>query len=171
MPLPMIMTQRLELRPMAMGDADAVTELLNNFAVTKWLAEVPYPYTCEDAVWFIGENLAGRVQSWSIFAGDTLIGNVGGGDAHGYWLGEPYWGKGYGTEAAIAARDFHFTQTAATEMESEYFVGNAASANILTKIGMVPTDTAIVECRARNAKVQAQRMILTRDRWEGLRHG
>lgn len=171
MPVPLIKTQRLELRPMAMSDADAITPLLNNFEVTKWLAEVPYPYTREDAIWFIGENVAGRASSWSIFVDDTLIGNVGGGDAHGYWLGEPFWGNGYGTEAAIAARDFHFEQTTAKDMDSEYFLGNAASANILTKIGMVPTDIATVHCKARDAQVKAQRMILTRDRWEGLRHG
>lgn len=167
---PVIKTARHELRPMVHSDAEPVTALLNNLAVSRWLTVVPYPYTVADADWFIAENLAGRVLSWSIYADDTLIGNVGGGAALGYWLGEPYWGRGYGTEAAKAARDDHFENTDASAIHSEYFLGNAASAKILTKIGMIPTDIATTPCAALGTQVQAQRMKLTRDRWEAIRY-
>ena len=170
-PLPVLKTARLELRPMAMSDADAVTRQLNDLDVTRWLAVVPYPYTRADAAWFIEENLAGRAQSWSIFAGDNLIGNVGGGDAHGYWLGKDHWGQGYATEAATAARDYHFQNTEADVMDSEYFIGNDASKNVLTKIGLLPTKMATAHCVALDKDVPAQQMILTRQRWEGLRDG
>jgi len=110
-PLPLIKTERLELRPMIMSDAASVSAQLNNLDITRWLTVVPYPYTYEDAVWFINENFAGRAKSWSIFKDDTLIGNVGGGTAHGYWLGQEHWGLGYATEAASAACAYHFDTT------------------------------------------------------------
>ena len=44
---------------------------------------VPYPYTRDDALWFIEENLIGRAESWAVYEGDTLIGNVGGGSEIG----------------------------------------------------------------------------------------
>jgi RimJ/RimL family protein N-acetyltransferase len=167
-PLPVIKTARLTLRPMAMSDAQAVTEQLNDLDVTRWLAVVPHPYTYEDAVWFIRENLAGRAQSWSIFADDRLIGNVGAGDAHGYWLGKDHWGRGYATEAARAACGSHFANTDADHLDTEYFLGNAASCNVLTKVGFVPTTITTAHCAALDKEVQAQQMILTRDRWKAL---
>jgi RimJ/RimL family protein N-acetyltransferase len=168
--LPVIQTARLTLRPMALSDAQAVTDQLNDLDVTRWLAVVPHPYTNEDAVWFIGENLAGRAQSWSIFAGDDLIGNVGAGNAHGYWLGRDHWGQGFATEAARAACDYHFANTDDAQLETEYFLGNAASCNVLTKIGFLPTAITTAHCAALGKEVQAQQMVLTRDRWEALQN-
>ena len=153
---------------MAMSDAQAVTGQLNDLDVTRWLAVVPHPYTYEDAVWFIAENLAGRFQSWSIFAGNELIGNVGAGTSHGYWLGRNHWGKGYATEAARAACGHHFESTDTDHIDTEYFFGNAASCNVLTKVGFVPTIIATAHCAALDKNVQAQQMILTRDRWKAL---
>lgn len=168
--VPVIKTARLALRPMVLSDAHAVAEQLNDIDVTRWLAVVPHPYTYDDALWFIGENLAGRVQSWSIFEGDRLIGNVGAGNAHGYWLGKDHWGRGFATEAARAACDYHFEHTDAEALNTEYFLGNAASCNVLTKVGFVPTICTTQHCKALGKDVAAQQMILTRDRWTTLQH-
>ncbi|MCK0121437.1 GNAT family N-acetyltransferase [Loktanella sp. F6476L] len=167
-PLPVIKTARLELRPMALSDVDAIVPQLNNLDVTRWLSVVPYPYTKEDAIWFIEENLAGRAASWSIFKDDTLIGNVGGGDAHGYWLGQDHWGQGYATEAATAACAHHFATTDDVEITSNYFLGNVGSANVLGKLGFLPTVIGTSHCAATGADVQSQGMVLTRTRWESL---
>lgn len=167
-PLPLIKTARLELRPMAMSDVDAIVPLLDNLDVTRWLSVVPHPYTAEDAIWFIDENLAGRAASWSIFKDDVLIGNVGGGDAHGYWLGQDHWGQGYATEAAIAATSYHFRATDDQDITSAYFLGNSGSENVLRKVGFVPTDVTTAHCVATGQDVQSQNMVLTRTRWESL---
>jgi RimJ/RimL family protein N-acetyltransferase len=167
-PLPVIKTARLELRPMVMSDADAVVAQLNNLDVTRWLAVVPHPYTMDDAVWFIAENAAGRAKSWSIFKDDTLIGNIGGGAAHGYWLGQDHWGHGYATEAAMAACAYHFKATTDAEISSEYFIGNAGSQNVLRKLGFVPTALQTAHCVATGTDFPAQSMVLTRARWDSL---
>jgi RimJ/RimL family protein N-acetyltransferase len=167
-PLPLIKTARLELRPMVMADAAAITAQLNNLNVTRWLAVVPHPYTVADAHWFIGENIAGRAASWSIFQDDTLIGNIGGGDAHGYWFGQEHWGQGYATEAAMAACAYHFDATDDVEITSEYFLGNVGSQNVLAKLGFLPTVVRTSHCAATGADVQSQGMLLTRARWESL---
>lgn len=167
-PLPVIQTARLELRPMVMADADAVTAQLNTLDVSRWLTVVPYPYTRDDAVWFINEIAAGRAKAWAIYKDDTLIGSVGGGSSHGYWLGQAHWGHGYATEAAMAACAYHFDATEDAAITSEYFLGNAASQNVLRKIGFLPTDLRTTRCKATGEDVQAQGVILTRDRWKAL---
>lgn len=165
----MIRTARLELRPMVMSDVDAIVSQLNNLDVTRWLAVVPHPYTSDDAIWFINENAAGRAASWSIFKDDTLIGNIGGGSAHGYWVGQDHWGQGFATEAALAATAHHFNTTKDQVITSEYFIGNAGSENVLRKVGFLPTRIITAHCAATGLDVQAQGMVLTRTRWMGLR--
>lgn len=169
MSLPTIKTPRLTLRQMAMSDVEMIVAGLNNMNVVKWLTVVPYPYTADDARWFITENLEGRVRSWSIWAGDDLVGNAGIEGALGYWLAEPFWGHGYATEAAIAARDYHFASTDADLLTSEYFHGNAGSAKVLGKIGLTPTGDHTAHCKATGQAVQATAMQMTRKDWEAHR--
>ncbi len=50
---PVLRTPRLTLRPLEMTDADAIVEGVGNYDVSRWLSVVPYPYTVEDALWFL----------------------------------------------------------------------------------------------------------------------
>lgn len=54
----------------------------------------------------------------------------------GYSLGSRWWGKGYGTEAALAVKDFAFKQMGIHRIQGTCHPENSASENILKKIGM-----------------------------------
>lgn len=154
---------------MLMSDVPAIVPQLNDLDVTRWLTVVPYPYTAEDAEWFINENLEGRAKSWSIFAEDVLVGNIGIEGTIGYWIGQNHWGKGYASEAAFAARDHYFQSSDAEALHSEYFLGNAGSKAVLTKIGLQPTTIQTAQIKALGTTTQAQQMVLTRSRWNSLK--
>lgn len=54
----------------------------------------------------------------------------------GYWIGVPYWGRGYGTEAANAVLRVAFEDLGLHRVLSRHFLRNPASGRVLQKIGM-----------------------------------
>ncbi len=53
----------------------------------------------------------------------------------GYWLGEPYWGRGVMTEAVAAVVDHGFEQLNMQRIEAGVFLTNPASGAVLAKVG------------------------------------
>lgn len=53
----------------------------------------------------------------------------------GYTIGRPYWGNGYATEAAAAARDFALERLGARRLIALIIQGNDASENVARKLG------------------------------------
>ena len=101
---PKLTTRRLTLRLPAMGDAERVALLLNNFAVSGNLSRVPYPYHLSDAKAYLKLRKPGLPPHETGFAIDLegvgFIGQVGyhtdvhGATVLGYYLGQPFWGRG-----------------------------------------------------------------------------
>ena len=54
----------------------------------------------------------------------------------GYWLGRPYWGLGYMTEAAQAVRAYAFEEMGIQLLSAYYFSANTRSQRVLEKLGM-----------------------------------
>ena len=54
----------------------------------------------------------------------------------GYWIGRPFWGQGYATEAARAAVGWAFEGLDVRRLHAESFARNPASCRVLEKIGM-----------------------------------
>ncbi len=54
----------------------------------------------------------------------------------GYWIGVPYWGNGYATEAATAMVKYGFGTLGLHRIFAGHFTNNPASAGVLRKIGM-----------------------------------
>ncbi|MEO1309479.1 MAG: GNAT family N-acetyltransferase [Pseudomonadota bacterium] len=146
---PLFVTKRLVLRAPTFRDAPRIAELLADGAVARSLARIPYPYGLADAQRFLGD-LPVKCASGasSVFAIDArgersgLIGIIGlergapdTPPTLGYWLGEPYWGRGFMSEAVGAAIAFARDALRATRILSGYFVENAASARIQEKHG------------------------------------
>ena len=111
----------IELRPFSKADIKSIVKYANNKNVAAGLREIfPSPYTKDDARWWIEHgqfeansyNLAIAYQSECI--GSVGIGLVEGLDENtvemGYWLGEPYWGRGIATFAIKLMTDKVFTQ-------------------------------------------------------------
>src|SRR5262245_23265628 len=112
-----IHTGRLMLRPLQAGDGEALFALFNDWDVIRWLSTPPWPYTLDDARTFVAGRLEGEAaeRTFAVTLDGALVGciddrsvtpkyvvNAPPGPNLGYWLGRPYWGKGYVTEAARA---------------------------------------------------------------------
>ncbi len=160
-PLPVapLTTARLALRAPCADDAARITALAGDFDVARRLARMPHPYTAEDARFFF-EAIAPVETVWAITRrGDAAFLGVvswarretrgGEGDlALGYWLGRPYWGRGYMSEAASAALAYARAVAPAARLVAGCFLDNEASFRILTKLGFVETGRSLCACLA-----------------------
>jgi [ribosomal protein S5]-alanine N-acetyltransferase len=54
----------------------------------------------------------------------------------GYWVGLPYWGQGYATEAARALVHFGFSRLGLHRVQARHLSRNPASGRVLQKLGM-----------------------------------
>lgn len=169
---PEIVTERLVLRRPRLRDAPRIASLLNNFEVTKNLARVPHPYTINMAVdWLIRQKREWTPDSVTFAVCDKRNGLMGfcgmhreGRDAEiGYWLGQPYWGQGYMTEAAAATIDWYFRVSGSDRMVSGVFYFNAASLAVQKKLGFVRTGIGKRICLAQNAEIDHIETELTRE--------
>lgn len=145
---PTLRTDRLVLRPFEPSDAPAVRRLAGAREVADNTLTIPHPYPEGEAeAWIAGHPDAFRNGDLVIFAittpGEGLVGAVGlmleretGIGELGYWIGVPYWGRGYATEAAGAVVRYGFDTLALTRIAARAFCRNPASSRVLRKIGM-----------------------------------
>ena len=168
-------TERLLLRPQGADDIPAIVALLNDYEISKNLARVPHPYTEEQAREFLARGIEDRARGQSypfvvtLKKDGTLIGGCGlrlkddGMFELGYWLGRPYWGKGYASEAARRVAVFAFHSLDAPVIRASYFHDNPASAHVLEKLGCVPAGVEHIDCVARGHAVYSHRVVLDRE--------
>lgn len=146
---PRLTTRRLVLRAFVASDAAEVQRLAGDFAIADTTLEIPHPYEPGMAeTWFATHKPkfeAGEVVALAITAGDggTLIGAVGLSIRQrfdraeiGYWVGKPYWGQGYCTEASQAAMEYGFKEFNLNRIFAVHFKRNPASGRVMQKIGM-----------------------------------
>lgn len=143
-------TDRLRLELPSFRRIDEYRPLLNDKAVSRWLLRVPWPYRRSDAREHVlrarrtrraGTNLALAIVE---LGSDHLIGGIGlhglewehGHAEIGYWLGRPYWGHGYASEAVAALLKVCFSELKLHRVEAGVFRGNQASENVLRKAGL-----------------------------------
>jgi RimJ/RimL family protein N-acetyltransferase len=169
---PELATARLVLRRPRLRDAPRIASLLNNYEVTKNLARVPNPYTLNMAVdWLIRQKRGWTPDTVTFAITEPGIGLIGFCGMHkeaqfaeiGYWLGEPYWGRGYMSEAVMAVLDWYFRQTRAEALVSGVFHFNGASLAIQKKFGFVETGLGKRMCLAQGAEIDHIETLLTRD--------
>lgn len=148
-----ITTTRLELRPFAPADARRVAYLAGDYAVARMCGRVPHPYSFAAAQeWIVRTQdmrASGNEYPFAVVAErDGLIGacgvmRVGETDATtweiGYWLGQPYWGLGYASEAARGVMDWAESALGARVFTAGHFADNPASGGVLRKLGFAPT--------------------------------
>lgn len=146
---PELITDRLLLRSFKNEDAKLVQELAGNYNVSKTTLNIPHPYENGMAENWIKTHFKNWKQmsriTYAITNNKTnqLIGAVSlveikGTQAKlGYWIGEPYWGKGYCTEATKALIQFSFTKLGIKNIIAEHLSSNIASGKVMKKSGMV----------------------------------
>lgn len=146
---PTITTERLILRPYCLDDAPELQRLIGERDVAKTLLTVPHPYPDGAAEEFIGKHPE-RIEKGEFQFAIThrrdgyLIGGIGFHQVDreaelaeiGYWIAKPYWGNGYGTEAARAIVKFGFEVMNLNRIHAAHFSNNPASGYIMRKLGM-----------------------------------
>ncbi|MCA3554752.1 GNAT family N-acetyltransferase [Aestuariivirga sp.] len=163
-----LVTDRLMLRPLEERDRQALIPALNNLNVSRWTGRIPHPYGPEDAEAFF-VYLRRKPEDTLVLAitrSDAMIGVIGLEGELGYWLAEPHWGQGYGTEAARAVADHAFEMLEREELLASHHVGNAASRRILLGLGFVETEEGSAYSNARQADVPHMKLRLTRQAWK-----
>ena len=149
MEAPVLTTARLLLRPFGPDDAPPVQELAGDWEVASTTASIPHPYPPGEALRWIGTHARGvaekRLLNLAItLAGDgELVGAVGlqiepsqRRAELGYWIGRPYWGRGYATGAAEALLGYAFEHLDLYRIHAHHMARNPASGRVLEKIGM-----------------------------------
>lgn len=148
-----ISTPDLLLRAPVLSDADAMQRLANNENIYRVLARLPHPYTKDHAIDFI-TNLArtDEEHAYAIVHGGQLIGVIGlhlkGKQAPelGYWIGEPHWGHGFATQAAIALIGAARAVDSNLTIYSRALASNLRSRRVLAKSGFVETHEQLDDC-------------------------
>lgn len=151
-----IRTERLTLRPLRPEDAEPIAAMIAEWEVIRWLTMPPHPYRLEDAEWFVGR--AGP-RHWAITEGGPLMGVVSLKPDLGYWLGTPFHGQGYMTEAARAVLAWHFAGGGG-QVESGHLLGNGPSRAVLLKLGFRDAGVERKWANSHGAEVDVQRMLL-----------
>ena len=142
---PTLETPRLKLRPYTEADIAELLPLIGTREVAATTLRIAHPYTEQDARDFLKLALEpGRLWLATTLRSDgRQIGGIGlrVDDLHqhaelGYWLGLPYWGQGYATEAAREMLRYGFKELELHRIFASHFKRNPASGRILVKLGM-----------------------------------
>ncbi len=146
---PELTTTRLILRPFTLCDAPDVQRLAGAFAVADTTGNIPHPYPDGAAEhWIATHQPQYEAGTSAIFAitlrmSGQLIGAIGLSiNRHhdsaelGYWLGTPYWGQGYCTEAGRVVLANGFGTLALNRIHACHLPRNPASGRVMEKLGM-----------------------------------
>ena len=168
---PTIGTERLVLRGLVRADAARICELLADPSVAAMTANVPHPYGAADAEAFVDRALA---RNWDREPGfviehrnfglvgmlGTRIGETGKAEI-GFWLGRPFWNRGYATEALRAALRWVKRDWRRNVVMAGHFSDNPASGQVLCKADFLYTgDVELIPCAARGGAEIPTRMMV-----------
>jgi len=144
-----LQTPRLALRAFRLTDAPVVRELAGDVDVARNTLNIPHPYGREDAEAWIASHPNQLERREAVTYAVTrppeggLVGAVGlildldhDRAELGYWIGRPYWGRGYATEAARAVVAWGFESLGLNRIHASHFPRNPASGEVLRKLGM-----------------------------------
>ena len=135
----------IELRDLVESDIPAIAAFANNYSVSRYMASrMPYPYTIEDARWWVTTGSKEQGLNLAVSLDGTCIGVVGvrpGENEYrysaeiGYWIAEQYWGKGFGSQVVAEMTSRVFAETEIVRLYAPVYSPNKASMRILEKNG------------------------------------
>ncbi len=148
-PQPTLYTPRLTLRPYVPTDASALQRLAGAREIADTTKRIPHPYPDGAAeIWIAMQVNAWEAQTAASFAivdraNTQYMGGIGLSIASatvsaelGYWLGVPFWGQGFCTEAARGILAFAFNELKLHRVAANYLTRNPASGRVMEKLGM-----------------------------------
>lgn len=137
---------KIVLRPWQKQDTQELASIANNKNIWNNVRDaLPSPYTVMDALqWIAHVNSEKPVLNFAIVCNGKIVGSIGCKPKDdisrknieiGYFVGEPYWGKGIATEAVKLLLGFISTKLDVVRVESHIFAQNKASMKVLQKNG------------------------------------
>lgn len=147
---PVLETARLRLRPFELADVPALFELARNPNVSRFTLWDAHR-TIDDSRMFVedyarGRYLEGVPEPYAIVLKSTgeLVGAAGCRWASqndrcmelGYWIAEPFWGRGFAAEAARRLVAYVFAEFPVERVQAHFMEGNDASGRVLEKAGL-----------------------------------
>lgn len=147
--LPTLTTERLLLRPFVLADAAQICSLASDYEIYRFTSNIPHPYADGYAERWIATHAHQFYTNQHVtlavtdVTNGTVLGTVSLGVRStqkraelGYWIGVPYWGNGYCTEAAQALIRYGFEVLDLHKIVARHFASNPASGRVMQKIGM-----------------------------------
>lgn len=171
-------TERLRLRPLAMGDLPAIAILAADREISERTLAIPHPYLPEHGEGWIREAAAERARgealTWAVedraeggFLGGLTVRFEEDGTADiGYWLGRPYWNRGYGTEMLSRAIRYAFEETQVSAVTAAALLDNTASLRIQQKAGL--RDAGFSSYESENGPREVRVSRLDRADWKNV---
>ena len=137
-----------EIRSWRSSDLESLVQYANNRDIWLNLRDrFPHPYTTRDGNAFLKHIRGQRPETaFAIAVNAEAVGGIGfqlGGDVErvsaeiGYWLGQPFWGRGIATEALVALTEYAIATHGLTRVFAVPFAWNTASCRVLEKAGYV----------------------------------
>ena len=134
-------TDNLVIKKPSEKHLNSLIKELNNWNISKWLIEVPYPYSIDDAKYWVKKTKQDQ-YSLNIYLKNKLIGGVSLSNQRenskwelGYWIGEEYWGNGYAIEACENLISYFFSNTNNSIIYASHMKDNIKSKKIIIKLG------------------------------------
>jgi len=175
---PTLETTRLRLRPYSGADIAELLPLIGTREVAATTLRIAHPYTEQDARAFL-EMIEDSNRIWLAIVLRTDGRQIGGAGLTvdrqhqhaelGYWLGAPYWGQGYATEAAQEMLRYGFEDLGLHRIFASHFKHNPASGRILKKLGMGYEGCQREHLRKWDQFVDSELYGILRQEWKILR--
>lgn len=178
-----LQTDRLVLRPLRKDDADGFVALIDNWNVAKTVARIPHPYTWADFDAFLERQATKpsgtREPGFAIELKDGPAHAVGMIGIHkepdddastarlGYWIGEPFWGKGLVSEGVPVVLAHAFEDLGFDTIFAGHATLNPASGRILEKCGFTVIGEGAAWSIANKADLPSKFLRLLREEWKG----
>ena len=143
-------TERLVLRPLVADDLDALAAFYGDPQVMRHVGggrALTHEETRASLERMMANFQRAGYGQWAVVerSSGTFLGRAGilewpdlgpsGETEIGYLLGRPYWGHGYATEAALAARDWAWRELGLRRLVSLILHGNDRSVRVAEKLG------------------------------------
>ena len=146
---PTLETTRLTLRPFTVADASDVQRLAGERDIASTTLNIPHPYEEGMAEQWIATHQEryekGELVNFAIIlrVDQALIGAIElqltqqhASAELAYWIGKPFWNRGYCTEAAQAVVRYGFDVLGLNRLHATYLKRNPASGRVMQKLGM-----------------------------------
>lgn len=170
------MTTEVTIEPVSLKHAAVLERLISDPAVSETTSNIPHPYPKGGAADWIrltkeqsaeGKAFGFSVICHGVFVGVASILNIAAGQGEiGYWVGRPYWGRGYATAAGRQVIAVGFEEVRLSTFEGKCLARNTGSYRVLEKLGFQITGFTEIEKPKWPTPERVAEFALTRELWD-----